>query len=108
MAQRVEVHLIDDLDGSSEANQSVAFALDGVAYEIDLADKNAEKLRKALAPYIEKARRTGKASSKANKNGSKGGPAPTLVRAWAKDNGYDVPERGRLPKDIVDAYTAAN
>jgi hypothetical protein len=107
MAQRVEVHLIDDLDGETAASQSVAFALDGVAYEIDLADKNADKLRKALAPFIAKGRRTGKATTGKSKQAGTG-PAPTLVRAWAKENGYDVPDRGRIPKEILEAYQNAH
>jgi hypothetical protein len=29
------------------------------------------------------------------------------VRAWARSNGYDVADRGRLPAEITDAYLAA-
>lgn len=113
MAQRVIIELLDDMDGTTAATQTVSFGLDGIAYDIDLSDKNAEKVRKALAPFIEKARRTGKAPKSAS-NGSKAakaastGPKPADVRKWAQDNGHEVPDRGRIPQEIQDAYAAAN
>lgn len=103
MAQRVEVHLIDDIDGKSDATETVAFALDGVTYEIDLGAKNATKLRDSLAAYIAAGRRIGKASA-GKRKGAAGGPSPREIREWAKANGYNVPDRGRIPQDVIDAY----
>lgn len=57
MAQKVEIILLDDIDGT-EADETIAFGLDGHEYEIDVNKKNADKIRKALAPFIEKGRRT--------------------------------------------------
>lgn len=106
MAQRVEVHLVDDIDGKP-GDQTVSFGLDGVNYDIDLSDKNAEKVRAALAPYVAVARRTGKAPSKGKGKGGNGGPNPRDVRAWAKDQGMDVPDRGRIPAEVTAAYESA-
>jgi hypothetical protein len=109
MAQRVVVELVDDLDGSNipeGKGETVTFALDGYTYEIDLTNKNATALRKALAPFTEKASRVGKAT---NRRGSKTKVESDAkaVRAWAVSNGYEVPERGRIPADIREAYKAA-
>jgi hypothetical protein len=108
MVQKVVTELIDDVDGSG-ADETVIFAWKGYTYEIDLSAKNVGKLDKALAPFIGKARRLGR-SAKAGPNA-----APTRVasnaadvRAWAVANGYDVPERGRIPNDIRTAYDEAN
>src|SRR4051812_34243202 len=100
MAQRVNVVLVDDLDGS-DAAETVSFGLDGAQYEIDLSAGNADKLREALALYIGHGRRSGgrkRGVSKAavNGRGKAGGASAAEIRAWARDNGYDVPERGRV------------
>jgi hypothetical protein len=108
MAQRVNVILVDDLDGS-DASETVTFGLDGVDYEIDLNEKHAGELRDALALYVGHGRRTrGRRKSGSAAKGSAGGPAPSEIRAWAKENGYDVPERGRVSAEIRSAYAAAH
>lgn len=108
MAQRVNVILVDDLDGS-DASETVTFGLDGVDYEIDLNEKHAGELRNALALYVGHSRRTGgRRKSGSGAKGSSGGPAASEIRAWAKDNGYDVPERGRVSAEIRSAYAAAH
>jgi hypothetical protein len=105
MAQRVQVLLVDDLDGTT-ADETVAFALDGVNYEIDLTSGNAAGLREALAPWINKARRvSGRAARGRGRRGSDGDTAK--VRAWAKERGYQVSERGRISADIRKAYEDA-
>jgi len=108
MAQKVNIVLVDDLDGS-EASSTVSFGLDGTTYEIDLNDKNAGKLRDALAPYLGHARKVsgGRRGRKAASS-SNLGPSPRLVRDWARSNGYDVSDRGRVPADVIAAYEAAN
>jgi len=105
MAQRTIVSLLDDLDGR-EAAETVKFGLDGVEYEIDLSDKNAAKLRKAFAPFVGHARKLSR-SGRPYRH-LQIGPASRDVRSWAKANGYDVPDRGRVPRDIRDAYDKAH
>ena len=112
MAQRVNVVLVDDIDGS-DAAETVSFALDGVDYEIDLSDQHAEELREAVSLYVGHARRTGgrrksgkRSSGAAAENGAVASAAD--IRAWARENGWDVPERGRVSADVREAYAAAN
>ncbi|GAA1015070.1 hypothetical protein STXM2123_5263 [Streptomyces sp. F-3] len=104
MAQRVVVTLFDDIDGS-EASETVSFGLDGKFYEIDLNQANAEKLRKALAPYVQAGRKRSR-SGKAYRQ-TEVAPDPAAVRAWAQANKLDVPARGRIPKKIYEAFNAA-
>ncbi|MFB6619122.1 Lsr2 family protein [Streptomyces sp. NPDC085524] len=108
MAQKVQVLLVDDLDGG-EADETVTFALDGKTYEIDLTTANAEKLRGLLDPYTKGGRRTGGRATAAR--GAKARAAATAgstdtaeIRAWAKAQGLNVNDRGRVPADIREAY----
>jgi len=106
MAQKVNIVLIDDID-ESPAAETVSFALDGKNYTIDLNEKNAKKLRDAMAPFVAHGRAaSSSASTRRRRNGQRGNAAE--VRAWARDNGYTVPDRGRIPADINDAYAAAH
>ncbi|MCX5201476.1 Lsr2 family protein [Streptomyces sp. NBC_00237] len=109
MAQKVEVTLVDDLDGS-EAQETVAFGLDGRTYEIDLSGKNEKKFRDFLMKYVEAGRRTGgKAPKGTNRKAAAGGNSETAaIRAWAKENGHEVSARGRVPASIQEAYKKAN
>ena len=117
MAQRVQVILEDDLDGGS-ADETVTFALDGVAYEIDLKSDNAEKLRGLLAPYVEKGRkqsgrltapRRGGSGGRSSGRAASAGQADTAkIRTWAKENGHAVNDRGRVPSNVREAYEKAN
>lgn len=110
MAQKVQVLLVDDLDGG-EADETVTFALDGKTYEIDLNTGNADKLRDALADFVKAGRRTGGRSSrgKGGRAASGGGSQDTAkIRAWAKENGYEVNDRGRVPATVREAYEKAN
>jgi hypothetical protein len=112
MAQRVNVVLVDDIDGS-DASETVTFGLDGVQYEIDLSDGHADELRQAMALYVGHGRRAGgrKRSAtnvRASSSSRAGGPSAAEIRAWARENGWDVPERGRVSAEVREAYTAAN
>lgn len=120
MAERVTVELIDDLDGKSmEGVASHSFALDRSTYEIDLSPANHEKLMKALAPFIAAARPSKSASRsvspalkagtrrRASSGAAASGVDPRAVRAWAAENGKDVPARGRVPRPIIEEYIAA-
>ncbi len=109
MAQKVSIVLVDDLD-ESEATETVSFGLDGTTYEIDLNDKNAAKLREVLSGYIGHGRKVGAASRRGRKASaaSAGGPSAREIRDWARSNGYDVPDRGRVSADVRAAFEAAN
>lgn len=107
MAQKVQVILLDDLDGG-EAEETVSFSLDGVPYEIDLSKQNAAKLRDAFAPYVGAARRAGGRRGRRG-GGGRGGRADTsAVREWARGQGFKVSDRGRIPSDILEKYEAAH
>jgi hypothetical protein len=110
MAQRVNVVLVDDIDGS-DAEETVSFALDGVDYEIDLSDEHAAELRNAFSLYIGHARRTGgrrKSGGRRSAAPADGGTSAADIRAWARENGWDVPERGRVSAEVREAYAAAH
>ncbi|MFJ6832284.1 Lsr2 family protein [Streptomyces sp. NPDC091209] len=110
MAQKVQVLLVDDLDGG-EADETVTFALDGKTYEIDLTTANADKLRGLLDPYVKGGRRTGGRASggRGKARAASGGSQDTAqIRAWAKENDYEVNDRGRVPASIREAYEKAN
>jgi hypothetical protein len=109
MAQKVHIVLEDDLDGSP-ATETVSFGLDGKTYQIDLNDKNAGKLRDALAQYVGAGRSVG-AARRGRKSASSAnnlGPSAREIRDWARSNGRDVPDRGRIPADVRSAFEAAN
>jgi hypothetical protein len=105
MAQRKIVSFVDDLDGG-EATQTVKFGLDGVEYAIDLSDKNADDLREALAPFAAKGRKLSRSGRPYRL--VKLGPSARDLRAWAKSHGLDVPERGRVPRSVQEAYDKAH
>lgn len=106
MASNVTVITTDDLDGSDDASP-VTFALDGSAYEIDLASANRAKLEDALEPFIKAARRTravrNRSSVRAPRSADRG-----AVRAWAREAGLQIPERGRISGEILRQYDAAH
>ncbi|MEJ2869946.1 Lsr2 family protein [Actinomycetospora sp. OC33-EN08] len=125
MAQKTVVTLVDDLTGEeSEDITTVEFALDGVTYEIDLDDKNSAELRDALAQYVAAARRTGgrRAATGGGRRRASGGagtgtPRATSpggydretskqIREWARTEGFEVSDRGRVPNNVVEAWEA--
>ncbi|WP_375383670.1 Lsr2 family protein [uncultured Microbacterium sp.] len=116
MARKIVHQLIDDLDGTLievGAGETVLFSLDGVAYEIDVTDQNAAALRAAWEPYVSAARsistsRGSSGSSSSAKRRRPGQQDYSAVRSWAKENGYQVSERGRVPASVIDAYEAAH
>jgi hypothetical protein len=110
MAQKVQVHLEDDLDGGP-ADTTTSFALDGRDYEIDLSDANAEKLREALRPFVAAARKAptsnGRPKRVTGAGTSTSSEETAAIRAWAKEHGHQVSDRGRIHQSIKDAYYAA-
>ena len=107
MAQKVHIVLIDDID-QSDAEETVTFGLDGKEFTIDLNKKNARSLRDALAPYVAHARPVSSRSSRRSSAKAASGAAPSEIRAWARENGFDVPERGRVAAEVREAYAAAH
>ena len=104
MANKVVVQLVDDID-RSPASETGSFGLDGVNYEIDLNDEHAAELRDALAPWVSKGRRTG------GRKSTRGTAAPRAaasdaakIREWARGQGIEVSERGRIPAEIRERY----
>ncbi|MPZ83554.1 MAG: Lsr2 family protein [Actinophytocola sp.] len=111
MAQKVLVQLIDDLDGtSSDDVTTVQFGLDGVTYEIDLTESNADRLRDVLADYVGSARRTGGRVRRGGRPGGTGGAANNdagQIREWAQANGIELAARGRIPSHVAESYRQA-
>jgi hypothetical protein len=109
MAQKVNVLLVDDIDGS-DAEETIQFGLDGTQYEIDLNSDHAQELREQLSRYIKAARKvTGSAGRQARVRRTIANDAQNkAIRNWARERHLDVNERGRIPADIVAQYEAAN
>ena len=113
MAQKVHVVMVDDID-QGEADETVSFGLDGAEYEIDLSAKNAAALRDALGPYVSSARKVkgrrgaGSGSGRGRGRRSKDNPSPADMRVWAREHGYTLSDRGRVPAEIREAYVAAH
>ena len=119
MAQQVNVKFVDDLDGSDAAG-TVSFAIDGRAYEIDLSDDNAARLRDSLASFVAAGRKSGGSGAAGGRRSQKmtassgSRPQPldreqtAAIRAWARQNGHEVSDRGRIAKTVVDAFEAAH
>ena len=108
MTQKVQVLLVDDIDGS-EATETVSFGIDGLSYEIDLSPGNAGKLRTELTQYVDNARKAGnmQARRRRQRNGA-GREQSARIREWAKSRGLKVNERGRIPANILAEYDAAH
>ena len=112
MAQKIQTLFIDDIDGG-EAEGTVRFALDGSEYEIDLSAKHSEELHTALGKYVTHARKVGGAARRAGRaagraaKSANGAVNTTEIRNWARENGYDIKDRGRVPADLVAKFTAA-
>jgi len=106
MAQKVQVVLVDDLNGSS-ADETVTFALDGVSYEIDLSTANAGRMREAFAPYVGHARKSARSARKPGRAARGGAGKSAEIRAWARGQGIPVNERGRIPADLAARFESA-
>ncbi|HEV2782554.1 MAG TPA: Lsr2 family protein [Actinophytocola sp.] len=117
MAQKVLVQYVDDLDGApGEDVSTVSFALDGVSYEIDLREENAARLRDSLAEFVESARRVGgrvkrgttPTAAPARPVDARSKEQTKAIREWAKKNGYELADRGRIPAHVITAFEDAH
>jgi hypothetical protein len=117
MARKVQVILSDDLDDSISADETVSFALDGTTYEIDLSETNANEMRDVLGKYVSAARKVssrGTRASGAGRSRATGGGGRMdreqagAIREWARKNGHEVSDRGRIPASVVEAFEAAH
>jgi hypothetical protein len=108
MAQKIQTLFIDDIDGG-EAEGTVRFALDGTEYEIDLNKKHADELHTTLDKYINHARKVGGTRRTPRGTGRRSASAVDThkVREWAKEQGIEIKDRGRVPADIVEQYRTA-
>jgi nucleoid-associated protein Lsr2 len=106
LAQRITVALEDDLDGGP-ADETVHFAIGGTGYEIDLSAKNATAFRAQLAPFIEHARRVGRGPQRRPGRAASSRERSAEIRAWAKGQGIEVSDRGRIPASVAEQYEAA-
>ena len=108
MAQKVSVELRDDIDGG-HADETLRFGFDGADYEIDLSDKHARAFRKQLAPFVGHARKLGRGvARRASRTRTAAARKRSGdIRAWAKDHGIEVSDRGRIPASVVEQYKAA-
>jgi hypothetical protein len=114
LARHLVPHLVDDIDGDS-ATETVPFSYRGADYEIDLSEKRAAALDEALAPYLANARRvrtkpaTPRRPAPRRPAAKSSVPAgPREVRAWAKNNGIEVSDRGRIGADVMRRYQEAH
>lgn len=117
MSQKIQMILIDDLDPEVAATGTVAFALDGSMYEIDLSEEHAGGLRDALAPYVGAGRRTGgkraarparqRAGTPSSSTSEAAAPDPGVVRAWAREHNVAVSERGRIKGTVLAQFLEA-
>lgn len=110
MAQHFQVRYIDDLDGTDlgDTANTISFAFEGKEYSIDLSEENAEAFRDAVAPYVEAGHRVIGSKAKVARKAAAESGNTKAIREWARVNGYDVSDRGRIPADVVQAYAAAN
>ena len=110
MASRTLITLVDDIDGREVGpdGRTLTFSFDGVDYQIDLGAKNLGKFEKAIGPYLEAATRVGgrKGRGKAPSNQSSSDSQSRAIRDWARANGYDVSDRGRLSATVREAWEA--
>ncbi|KIH97216.1 hypothetical protein LP52_20410 [Streptomonospora alba] len=113
MSRKVEVLLVDDLDGGT-AEESVEFGIDGKSYQIDLSSENAKELRETLSPFLQGARKVpqsgpGRKGQQGRKKAAGGSSRRAAeIRSWAKQAGKQVNDRGRIPAEIVAEYEAAH
>jgi len=104
MATKVLTTLQDDIDGS-DATQTIRFGLDGIEYDIDLSDRNANRLRNSLSEFIARGRKVG--GRRVRKSAAASHTDTKAIRQWAEAHGIEVSARGRIPADVIEKYRQA-
>ena len=113
MGTRTQITKFDDIDGSTGDVRTIPIAVDGQQVEVDLSSANVQKLMAALEPYLSAGRSVGRGSSSSRRQRASGPAAARkssdtqAIREWAQANGLQVNARGRIKKEIVDAFRAA-
>lgn len=108
MARTTVTHVTDDIDGSTDA-QEVTFAYAGDEYTIDLGKKNRAAFDKALKPYLSAAKKLPRTPRRKNSSQATSGRRDlTAVREWARSNGIDVSDRGRIAAPVLEQYDATH
>jgi nucleoid-associated protein Lsr2 len=102
VAQKVQVTQVSDISGE-EAAETVRFSLDGTEYEIDLSPREVQEMRSDLGPYIDKARKAGRVPRRTGKRKPSRSDLPE-IREYARHRGYDIKERGQVPRRIIAEY----
>lgn len=105
MAKKVTVSIVDDTDAECVADETVEFGLDGQQYEIDLASDNAARMREQLRQWVIHARKVGRSGTRGSHSTKERNAA---VRQWAREQGREIGVRGRVPRELVEAYDAAH
>lgn len=115
MAERIVRQLIDDIDGSEISDgggERIEFSLRGVEYQIDLSTANIAKLDKVLKPYVDAAAKVrGSGTRRVRSTGVKATSSKeqlSAIREWARKNGHEVSDRGRIKAEVVEAFEAAH
>jgi hypothetical protein len=110
VARKIAVELVDDVDGHSPAEETVGFGIDGTSYEIDLTSERAAELRASLHQWARYARRAAASRTKhpGAHNDKAGRQRLAAIRQWARAHGHDIGNRGRIPRALIDSYTAAH
>jgi hypothetical protein len=106
MAKRVESYLVDDFDGSKPA-ETVSFGFKGDNYEIDLAEHNAREFEKDLARYIEAGRRVAGRNGRNGRRSEQRHQKLQAARVWLRQQGHDISDRGRIPRNLLQKFEAA-
>jgi len=110
VAQKTVVTVVCDLphDGEVEGTESVSFAFDGNAYEIDLCETHSKELREKVGAFADHARRVTGAGRRRKARTGPGRERSSEIRDWARQHGHKVSERGRIPATIIAEYEAAH
>ena len=104
LARLIVTQPVHDLDGDN-ATETVAFSYRGVDYEVDLSERDVHALDALLAPYLANARRVlGKRTTARRPAKATVAQDPKDVRAWAKAEGIEIADRGRVSADVLRRY----
>jgi hypothetical protein len=102
VVRRVDVTVLDDIDGSV-AHETIVFGYDGTWFEIDLSEDNAARVHGLLTEWSGRGRPAAKQSSGRRRTAADRANS-AAIRTWARGQGFEVSDRGRLADHVVAAY----